>query len=83
MPVYEYKCTSCGAREEHILLFSDPPPARCAVCGGQLKRAWSGRVHVALDGWGFSKTDSLLPERRRRGKDFKQLRDKAREISES
>jgi putative FmdB family regulatory protein len=79
MPVYEYKCGSCGAREEHILLFSDEPPAKCAACGGPLKRAWSGRVHVSLDGWGFSKTDSLVSDDRPR-KDFKKLKERAERI---
>jgi hypothetical protein len=36
---------------------------------------------VTFDGWGFSKTDSLLPEGRRR-KDFRTLRSKAEEISD-
>jgi putative FmdB family regulatory protein len=79
MPVYEYKCTSCGKREEHILLFSDEHPTTCAACGGQLKRVWGGRVHVSLEGWGFSKTDSLVSEDRPR-KDFKELKERAERI---
>lgn len=79
MPVYEYKCTSCAAREEHILLFSDTPPTTCAACGGELKRAWSGRIHVSLEGWGFSKTDGLVREPGR-GKDFKKLKERADRI---
>ena len=79
MPVYEFKCTKCGAREEHILGFSDEQPSVCAVCGGQLKRAWSGRVHIALEGWGFSKTDGLVSDDRPR-KDFKKLKERAEQI---
>ncbi|MGZ4103650.1 MAG: FmdB family zinc ribbon protein [Actinomycetota bacterium] len=79
MPVYEYKCTSCGAREEHILLASESAPTACAVCGGPLKRAWSGRIHVSLEGWGFSKTDSLV-RGEGRGKDFKKLKERADRI---
>ena len=79
MPVYEYKCSNCGAREEHTLRFSDPPAELCAVCGGPLKRLWSGRVHVSLDGWGFSKTDSLVSDDRPR-KDFKKLKERAERI---
>ena len=76
MPVYEYKCTKCGAREEHILLWSDEPPVRCAACGGRLKRAYGGgRVHVSLEGWGFSKTDGLISDTR--GKSFKALKERA------
>ena len=79
MPVYEYKCTACGAREEQIRGFSDPPPETCAVCGGALKRVWSGRVHVSLEGWGFSKTDSLVSGDKS-GKDFKKLKERADKI---
>jgi hypothetical protein len=37
---------------------------------------------VRFSGWGFSRTDSLLPGDRR-GRDFKKLRDKAEEITDS
>jgi len=80
MPVYEYKCTKCGSREEHILLFSEEPPTACAACGGPLKRAWGGsRVHISLEGWGFSKTDSLVRDDGPR-KDFKKLKERAERI---
>ena len=79
MPVYEYKCTSCGAREEHVLGFHDPAPTTCAACNGELKRVWSGRVHVSLEGWGFSKTDSLVSGDKS-AKDFKKLKERADQI---
>jgi hypothetical protein len=37
---------------------------------------------VRLEGWGFSRTDGLLPDDRPR-KDFKRLREKAEEIADS
>jgi predicted nucleic acid-binding Zn ribbon protein len=57
-------------------------PGPCPECGGDLRRVY-GRVAVQFSGWGFSKTDALLPEDRRRGRDFKELQEKAREIAES
>jgi hypothetical protein len=39
-------------------------------------------VGVRFSGWGFSATDSLAPEGRPR-KDFRALREKAEEITES
>jgi hypothetical protein len=39
-------------------------------------------VAVRFGGWGFAKTDSLLPEDRRRVRDFKALRSKADEIAD-
>jgi len=40
-----------------------------------------GRVAVKFSGWGFRRTDSLVPGDRPR-KDFKALREKAEEISD-
>jgi len=77
MPVYDYRCTSCGAREEHILLAGEAAPTACGDCGGSLKRAYGGgRVHVSLQGWGFSKTDGLVSGDTSR-KDFKELKRRA------
>jgi putative FmdB family regulatory protein len=81
MPLYEYRCASCGHRLELIQRMGEGPPGPCPECGGELKRVY-GRVAVQFSGWGFSKTDALLPEGRRRKRDFKQLQEKAREIAE-
>ena len=32
MPIYEYVCGSCGAKQEHIHKISDPKPP-CEACG--------------------------------------------------
>ena len=79
MPVYEYRCLACGASHEDVLPMGAPPPA-CPACGGELRRVY-GRVGVRFSGWGFDRTDSLVPEGRPR-KDFKKLREKAEEIAE-
>lgn len=79
MPVYDYKCTACGDRREHVLLPGEAVPERCEACGGALKRAWGGRVHVSLEGWGFSRTDALLPEDRPR-RSWKLLKERAERI---
>ena len=56
------------------------PPGPCAECGGELRRLY-GRVAVRFSGWGFKRTDSLVPDDRPR-KDSKKLREKAEEIAE-
>lgn len=56
------------------------PPGPCPECGDELKRTY-GRVGVRFSGWGFSRTDSLLPGDRRR-KDYRKLKEKAEEIAE-
>jgi putative FmdB family regulatory protein len=81
MPVFDFKCGACGAKEEHILLSGEQAPTRCARCGGELSRAWSGRLRVALEGWGFSKTDAYLPEDRPR-KPWKMLKERAERIAD-
>ena len=80
MPVYEYRCTSCGASTEEIQPMGAGPPGPCRACGGELKRVY-GRVGVRFSGWGFERTDSLVPGDRPR-KDFRALKEKAEEISE-
>jgi putative FmdB family regulatory protein len=80
MPVYEYRCRACGSTLEEIQPMGAPPPGPCPKCGGELKRVYS-RVGVTFSGWGFKKTDSLVPEDRPR-KDYRKLREKAEEIAE-
>ena len=80
MPLYEFRCAACGEVVEEIRPMGSGPSGPCPACGGELRRVY-GRVGVVFSGWGFSKTDSLLPEGRRR-RDFKQLREKAQEIAE-
>ncbi|MCA1830251.1 MAG: FmdB family zinc ribbon protein [Actinomycetota bacterium] len=78
MPVFGYRCEGCGARTDHVVLPGEDAPSRCADCGAALKRTWAARVHVSLEGWGFSKTDSLVYDTR--GKDFKALKERAQRI---
>jgi putative FmdB family regulatory protein len=81
MPLYDYRCRSCGHEVEEIQPMGSGPPGPCPRCGGELRRAY-GRVGVRFSGWGFSRTDSLLPEDRPR-RDFRALRDRAEEITDS
>lgn len=80
LPLYEYVCAACDGRAELLLPHeraSDPGP--CADCAGTLVRRFS-RVAVKLEGWGFSATDGMVPDRPGRG-DFKQVRERAERIS--
>ncbi|MFC5862668.1 zinc ribbon domain-containing protein [Acidicapsa dinghuensis] len=38
MPLYEYRCTSCGNTFEKIQSFSAEPERVCPKCGGELVR---------------------------------------------
>ena len=81
VPVYEYRCVENGHVVEVVGPMGSEPPAACPECGAGLRRLWS-RVGVRFHGWGFRSTDDLVPEDRPR-KDFRTLKDKAEEISES
>ncbi len=41
MPIYEYKCTGCGAHLERMQKVSDAPLTVCDKCGGDLEKQWS------------------------------------------
>ncbi|NNE68279.1 MAG: zinc ribbon domain-containing protein [Pyrinomonadaceae bacterium] len=41
MPIYEYKCTACGAHLEKLQKASDDPLTECGECGGKLEKQWS------------------------------------------
>ncbi len=56
MPLYEFRCESCGWTLETILAFSDPLPERCEACGGALKKLLSAPA-VQFKGSGFYLTD--------------------------
>ena len=33
MPIYEYRCPSCGFQKEHLQKMSDEPLSVCPSCG--------------------------------------------------
>ena len=57
MPLYEFRCESCGHTMETILAFSDPLPTTCESCGGALKKLLSAPA-VQFKGSGFYATDN-------------------------
>ena len=57
MPVYAYKCKSCGHQLEVRQSFSDAPLSECPQCGGELRKQFNS-VGVVFKGSGFYKTDS-------------------------
>jgi putative FmdB family regulatory protein len=80
MPVYVFRCRACGAESERLLPLGDTGPRPCEACGGEARQRF-GRVAVSYNDFGFTATDSLVSDPR--GKDFRTLREKANEISDS
>jgi putative FmdB family regulatory protein len=57
MPIYAYRCASCGHAKDVLQKLSDPPLTQCPACGAQ---AFSKQVTAAgfqLKGSGWYATD--------------------------
>lgn len=52
MPIYEYRCTSCGRTLEVIQKFDDKPLKKCTECSGALEKLIS-RSAFQLRGGGW------------------------------
>lgn len=68
MPIYQYRCESCGVSFERIQSFSDQPLQHCPECDGSVHRVIQP-VGVIFKGSGFYVTDNrrnsaLLPGKR-------------------
>lgn len=52
MPIYEYRCNSCGRIIEVMQKFSDKPLSRCPACSGKISRIISNcTFHLKGTGW--------------------------------
>ncbi|EDM80724.1 hypothetical protein PPSIR1_12613 [Plesiocystis pacifica SIR-1] len=52
MPIYRYRCTECGAEEEHIQKISEDPIEQCSTCGGKLSKLMTAAAfHLKGGGW--------------------------------
>lgn len=80
MPVYEFTCPACAAAAELLRSLGDTALPDCPDCGQLMQRKFS-RVAVRYGSWGFNATDNLVSDNT--GKDFKALREKAEQISDS
>ncbi len=56
MPIYGYRCSSCGHELEVLQKMSDPPLKECPNCGGELKKKLYP-AGVIFKGSGFYSTD--------------------------
>jgi putative FmdB family regulatory protein len=52
MPIYEYRCTSCGLVVEALQKLSDAPLTECTSCGARLEKLIS-RTAFQLKGGGW------------------------------
>lgn len=53
MPIYEYRCPSCGFQKEHLQKMSDEPLSVCPSCGttGYAKQLSAAGFQLKGSGW--------------------------------
>ena len=57
MPIYAYKCTSCGATKDALQKMSDPPLTVCPACGKPTLQKQVTAAAFQLKGSGWYVTD--------------------------
>lgn len=57
MPIYEYRCASCGAELEKLQKISDPPLLECPECGRDALVKLISASSFRLKGSGWYETD--------------------------
>ncbi len=61
MPIYTYRCESCGVQFEKNQKFSDAPLTRCPECGKKSLRKVYQPEGIVFKGSGFYATDHRSP----------------------
>ena len=61
MPIYTYRCESCGVQFEKNQKFSDASLTRCPECGKKSLRKVYQPVGIVFKGSGFYATDHRSP----------------------
>src|SRR5262245_13081254 len=57
MPIYEYRCGSCGHQEEHLQKVSEKPLSKCPECGKKTYKKLLSAAGFQLKGSGWYATD--------------------------
>jgi putative FmdB family regulatory protein len=57
MPIYEYRCGSCGLKKDHLQKHSDAPIAACPECGSEQYAKQLSAAGFQLKGSGWYATD--------------------------
>ncbi len=57
MPIYEYRCSSCGCEKEFLQKISDPAVTQCPECGGNTMVKLISAAGFQLKGSGWYATD--------------------------
>ena len=61
MPIYAYRCESCGVQFERQQSFNDQPLVRCPECNKKTLKKVIAPVGIVFKGAGFYATDHRSP----------------------
>jgi len=61
MPIYEYRCSSCGFQKEYLRKVSDPLLSLCPECGKDSFKKMLTAAGFQLKGTGWYATDFKAP----------------------
>ena len=61
MPIYAYRCESCGVQFDRTQKFTDQPLTRCPECGKKTLHKVYTPVGIVFKGSGFYATDHRSP----------------------
>jgi putative FmdB family regulatory protein len=61
MPIYTYRCESCGVQFDRHQKFEDQPLRRCPECNKKALRKVIGPMGIVFKGSGFYATDNRSP----------------------
>src|SRR5512145_2890035 len=79
MPVYTYRCESCGVQFERQQKFTDQPLTRCPECSKKSLRKVYTPVGIVFKGKGFYATDHKSPSGQKFASGTKSTEEKASE----
>jgi len=69
MPIYEYRCASCGYQKEYLQRMSDAPPTNCPECGKGTLNKMVTAAGFQLKGSGWYATDFKHGSAPKKGQD--------------
>src|SRR6266704_2920314 len=70
MPIYEYRCSSCGFQKEYLQKVTDPVKTVCPECGKKTfsKMLTAAGFHLKGSGWYATDFRNPKPEAKTEGK---------------
>lgn len=62
MPIYEYRCSSCGAQRDVMQKMSDAPLTTCPACGQETFGKQLSAAGLQFKGSGYHAASASVPQ---------------------